>query len=140
MKAEKCNRLKQSRKAGITFIEISFSVFIIVVLAGVIYRLFDRSVNQANSDGRVSQYYLDMGNFTEALNNDLAMTKAIHSLPDGVSLLVNSDGQPASITYSLRGDLITREFRGVERVFRFSNPCPKLKDNPLVFRIEESEP
>jgi len=140
LKAEKCNRLKRSRKAGITLIEISLSVFITVFLAGVIYRLFDRYVNQSNNDGKASQYYLDLGNFTEALSNDLAMARAVQPLPDGVSLLINPDGKPASITYSLHGDIIKREFRGAERIFRFTNPNPKLKDNPLIFRIEGGEP
>ncbi len=140
MKAEKCNRQKRSRKAGITLIEISLSVFITVFLAGVIYRLFDRYVNQSNNDGKASQYYLDLGNFTEALSNDLAMARAVQPIPDGVSLLINPDGKPASITYSLRGDVITREFRGAEKTFRIANPNPKMKDNPLIFRIEGGEP
>lgn len=137
MKVE-INRLQCERKCGVTLIEIAVAVCLVGIISGAVYLMFDRQVNQANSDGRSSQYYLDMGMFTETFYNDLAMAKAVCPNENGVSLLVNTDGNPGSITYSLQGNTIGREFRGIEKIFRFANP--NRNESPLIFRVEETNP
>ncbi|PKL41741.1 MAG: hypothetical protein CVV41_17550 [Candidatus Riflebacteria bacterium HGW-Riflebacteria-1] len=132
------NRLRSEKKSGVTLIEIAVAVCIVGIISGAIYLVFDRQTNQANIDSRSSQYYLDLGMFTETFYNDLAMTKAVCPNDNGVSLLVNPDGNPGSITYSLQGNTIGREFRGIEKVFRFTNP--NRNGSPLIFRVEEINP
>ncbi|MBU1108954.1 MAG: hypothetical protein KKB51_19910 [Candidatus Riflebacteria bacterium] len=137
MKAEN-DRLQSNRKAGVTLVEVAVVVCITAILSGVIYRMFGQQVDQVNNNSKSSQYYMDLGVFTETLKNDLAMSKAVQSNPDGMSLLVNPDGNPGSITYSLQGNKIAREFRGLEKIFRFTNP--NQKESPFIFRIEEVNP
>lgn len=137
MKAE-TDSVRKKRKAGVTLIEISVAVCIVGILSGAIYLMLDRKVDQANSDGRSSQYYLDIGMFSETFYNDLAMAKAVCPHTDGVSFLVNPDGNPGSITYSLQGNKIERDFQGAVKVFKFANP--NRSDCPFVFRVEEVTP
>ena len=137
MKAETDSSYK-NRNNGVTLIEISVTVCIIAIVSGMIYLMFNQKVDQAHSDGRSSQYFLDIGIFSETFYNDLAMAKAVCPNADGVSLLVNTDGNLGSITYSLQGNKIERDFRGVIKVFRFTNP--NRNDSPLVFRVEEVTP
>jgi len=137
LKAEN-DRLQSNRKAGVTLVEVAVVVCITAILSGVIYRMFGQQVDQVNNNSKSSQYYMDLGVFTETLKNDLAMSKAVQSNPDGMSLLVNPDGNPGSITYSLQGNKIAREFRGLEKIFRFTNP--NQKESPFIFRIEEVNP
>ncbi|OGK12280.1 MAG: hypothetical protein A2W80_04610 [Candidatus Riflebacteria bacterium GWC2_50_8] len=137
MKVE-INRLQSEQKSGVTLIEIAVAVCLVGIISGATYLMFDRQTNQANSDSRSSQYYLDIGIFTETFYNDLAMAKAVCPNENGVSLLVNPDGNPGSITYSLQENTIEREFRGIEKVFRFTNP--NRNGSPLIFRVEETNP
>jgi prepilin-type N-terminal cleavage/methylation domain-containing protein len=130
--------LYRKRSTGVTLIEISVAVCIVGIISGMIYLMFDRQVDQANSDGRSSQYFLDIGVFSETFYNDLAMAKAVCPHADGVSILINPDGNPGSITYSLQGNKIERDFRGEIKVFRFTNP--NRNDSPLIFRVEEIIP
>jgi len=130
--------LNRKRNTGVTLIEIAVAVCIVGIISGMIYLLFDRKIDQANSDGKSSQYFLDIGIFSETFYNDLAMAKIVCPQGDGVSILVNTDGNPGSITYSLQGDKIEREFRGEIKVFRFTNP--NRNESPLIFRVEEVIP
>jgi len=138
LKAEKSDRLLWNRKKGVTLVEMVLAVCIVGILSGVVYRIFDRQVSQANSDDKSSKYYMDLGLLIETLNNDLAMARIVHPESDGVSLLVNPDGNPGSITYALKGNTIERTFRGAGKTFEFTNP--NRKDSPLIFRVEEMNP
>lgn len=123
---------------GVTFIEITLTVCIVSFLAAVVFRVFDRQVSQANSDGEASKYYLNLGVFVETLHNDLAMAREIQPAPNVLTLLVKPDGNLETITYSLKGNQIERKFRGAGRFFSFNNP--NRKETPLIFRIEEGTP
>ena len=138
MKAEKSDRRPCRRVKGVTIVEITLGIVIVGILFGAIYHLFNRQVSQVNNDDKSSKYYMNLGFFVEALNNDLAMARAVHPTSDGMSILVNTDGTPGSITYILKGNKIERSFRGVEKVFEFTNP--NQKESPLIFRIEEIHP
>lgn len=129
---------KSFDQSGFTLIEITVTVVIVLIASGAIYHVFRERTLQSNEDSKTSQYYLDYGLFAESLNNDLAMTKTIKPLSNGISLLVNPDGSDESIVYSLNENTIERKFRGKRKVFQFTNPNPKA--SPLIFRIEEINP
>lgn len=81
---------------------------------------------------------MNLGFFEEFLNNDLAMTRAVQPESDGMSLLVNTDGNLGTITYKLKGKKIERSFRGTSKIFEFTNP--NQQESPLIFRVEERKP
>lgn len=138
MKAEKSDTQSREYAKGVTMVEVVLGICITVILAGVVYYVFSRQMSQATNDDKSSSYYLNLGTFVETLNNDLAMASAVQPASDGVSLLVNPDGNPGSITYTLKGNTIKRSFRGTGRTFGFTNP--NRKASPLIFRIEEVQP
>lgn len=138
MKAENNYRYTIRRVRGVSFIETTLVVCLVALLAGVIYRVFDRQMDQVDSDDRASQYYLHLGVFMETLNNDLAMARAVQPASNALNLLVNTDGSLATITYTLQGNRIERTFRGSGKWFDFTNPT--RRENPLIFRIEETQP
>lgn len=123
-------------KAGVTIVEIITGAVIAIILSGITYNLFFGKVDQINNNSQSSQYYLSIGLFTEFLKQDLAMSKAVCSETNGLSLLVNPEGNLASITYTLKGSTIERSFKGKSKVFRF--PRPNQSKTPLIFRIEEA--
>jgi len=138
LKVENSGRRQSRYMQGFSIVEILLVMCILGTLSGVIYQLFSRLGSQANNDDKSSKYFMSLGFFVEFLNNDLAMARAIHQESDGMSLLVNTDGTPGSITYKLKGNKIERSFRGTARVFEFPNP--NQKESPLIFRIEEVKP
>ncbi|MFZ2960929.1 MAG: hypothetical protein WA705_28960 [Candidatus Ozemobacteraceae bacterium] len=135
MKVENNAQPKSGRRMGVTFVEMTLAICIVVFLAGIIYHVFDRQVSQAGGDERASKYYLGLGIFAESLNNDLAMARDIQPASNGLTLQVNPDGIPESVTYTRRGNKIERNFRGVSKYFEFNNP--NRKETPLIFRVEE---
>lgn len=138
MKAGNSPRPAVGCKAGVTLVEVTIALAIIGIIAGVMYRIIDRQTSQMGSDDASSRYYMDLGSFAETLNSDLSMARVVHPESGGVSLLVNPDGNPGSITYSLKGNTIERKFRESVRVFEFTNPKPR--PGSLIFRIEEVNP
>lgn len=138
MKVENSHQYIICRAGGVTFIEITLVICLVAFLAGVTYRVFDRQVEQTNSDDKASKHYMNLGVFVETLNNDLAMARAVQPASNALSLLVNTDGTPGTITYTLKGNTIERIFRGAARTFEFTNP--NRKDTPLIFRVEEIQP
>lgn len=139
MKAERSDRrLLHRAGGGVTLVEIAIVICLVGVIAGVFYRMVDRQIVQTNSDDKSSKYYLDLSLFVESLQADLAMTRAVHPESEGVSLLVNTDGVPASITYALKKNTVERAYRGSTKVFGFTHP--NKSGSPLIFRIEEVQP
>jgi len=138
LKAEKCDLPQRNCKAGLTLVEVAITAFLVGILSVATYLMFGQQVGQVNDNGKSSQYYTDLGKFTETLKTDLAMARSVQANPDGMSLLVNPDGKTDSITYSLQGNKIEREFRGRKKVFLFTNPNQKASS--LIFRIEEVNP
>lgn len=139
MKAERSDRRLTHRVGGgMTLVEIAIVICLVGVIAGVFYRMVDRQIVQTNSDDKSSKYYLDLSLFIESLQADLAMTRAVHPESEGVSLLVNTDGTPASITYTLKKNTVERAYRGSMKVFGFTHP--NKSGSPLIFRIEEVQP
>lgn len=138
MKGGNSKLLFNNEKTGVTMIEMLIAAVISIVIAGSIYNLFFGQVDVAKNNSKSSQYYLSLGVFSEFLNKDLAMSKAVCPEPNGISLLINPDGILGSVTYLLKGNTIERRFHGKKKVFRFQRP--NELETAFLFRVEEVKP
>lgn len=114
--------MNRAGNGGVTLVEVMIVVAMLAILTGTFLYMHFRSSSTIVEDQQTSAYYLAMGTFLESFQSDVRMARKVTSVPDGCVIHAMERSGELSISYTISGNGIRREAKGIRRFFDFGRP------------------